>query len=141
MLYKETLTAHQWPPTVSAKIKYIENELRCLLVEVSTERWALLHVYIACQTKRNYDYIQWNEDLFYLISQEAINLRKQGFIVLALVDFNSGSDRQKVYTLTLQKPTTIHPCSSISSTKSNGLFTRFMNNSEQPGSKSLMIMD
>ena len=93
MLYKETLTANQWPPTVSAKIKYIENELRCLLVEVSTERWALLHVYIACQTKINYDYIQWNEDLFYLISQEAINLRKQGFIVLALVDFNSGSDR------------------------------------------------
>ena len=89
MLYKKTLTAHQWSPPITAPLTYIENERQWLLVEGSKERCAFLHVYIACQTTRHDNYIQWNEDLFNLISQEAINLRRQGFIVLALGDFNS----------------------------------------------------
>ena len=49
----------------------------------------LLHVYIACQNHRNDSYLKWNEDLFHLITMEAIKLRKQGFMVLAMGDFNS----------------------------------------------------
>ena len=76
MLYRETLTAHQWTPPASENLKYIENERQWLLVEGTQERCAFLHVYIACQTTRNTNFLQWNEDLFHLISLEAIKLRR-----------------------------------------------------------------
>ena len=65
------------------------NERQWLLLDNQKERCAILHVYIACQMTRNDNFLKWNEDLFWLITQEAIKLRKQGFIVLAMGDFNS----------------------------------------------------
>ena len=53
------------------------------------EKLALLHVYIACQTNQNDGFLEWNERLFGLITAETIKLRRQGFTVLALGDFNT----------------------------------------------------
>ena len=149
MLYKKTLTAHQWSPPVTAPLKYIENERQWLLVEGSKERCAFLHVYIACQTTRNDNYMQWNEDLFYLISQEAIKLRREGFIVLALGDFNSRVGQIDGLQANTPDTNTNTPMFLNFITQVNlviintlpiakGLFTRFMNNTGQPGSKSLL---
>ena len=33
--------------------------------------------------------MQWNDDLFALITQEALDLKQQGFIIMAMGDFNS----------------------------------------------------
>ena len=89
MYYKDSLRAHQWSPSVPANLEYIKNERQWLLVNGNKEKCAFLHVYIACQTTRNDDYLQWNEDLFFLITQEAIKLKEQGFLLLAMGDFNS----------------------------------------------------
>ena len=45
-----------------------------------TEKCAFFHIYIACPDS----FLQWNEDLFHLVTQEAKSLRRQGFIVLAM---------------------------------------------------------
>jgi hypothetical protein len=80
LLNKEAIPAHQWTPIVPDNLRYIANERQWLFIDNNTERLAFLHVYIA--------YLQWNEDLFHLITQEALKLRMQGFIVLAVGDFN-----------------------------------------------------
>ena len=48
-----------------------------------------LHAYIAYQTSRNNSFIQWIEDLFTLLTCEAIDLPHKGFVIMALGDFNS----------------------------------------------------
>ena len=65
------------------------DERQWLLISNNNEKIAFLHVYIACQTNKTDSFLTWNEDLFFLISQEAINLRRQGFVVLSLGDYNS----------------------------------------------------
>ena len=50
---------------------------------------AFLHCYIACQSFTNDDFIKWNEDLFSLLTREALSLRTNGYMILAMGDFNS----------------------------------------------------
>ena len=88
MFYRDSLIAHEHNPGVPAEYAYIEKERQWLLIADGDSRCAFLHVYIACQSSRS-SFIQWNEDLFSLISCEAIDLRKKGFVVFALGDFNS----------------------------------------------------
>ena len=53
------------------------------------------YVYIACQTRRSDDYLQWNNDLFALKTEESLLLKAQGFSILALGDFNTRIGRVK----------------------------------------------
>lgn len=106
-------------------------------------------MYIACQNHNNDSYIAWNEDLFFLITQESLRLKQQGFTVLAMGDFNS-----RVGSLPgLEGNTPDHNCNTprflaflsevnlfIINTLpiARGLFTRFMDSSGRPSSKSLL---
>ena len=48
------LTAHQWTPTVTKELEYIQNELQWLLLNPQGDRkCAFLHCYIACQTNKS----------------------------------------------------------------------------------------
>ena len=89
MLYKSKLTAHSHEPTVPDDFRYVQNERQWLLLKGGSSRCAFLHVYIACQTRRDTSFMQWNEDLFSLITQEALDLKQQGFMIMAMGDFNS----------------------------------------------------
>ena len=89
LLYRETLSVHKHLPSVPDNLKYIQNERQWLLIVNGSARCAFLHCYMACQTTRNDNYIQWNEDLFYLITQETKALKAQGFMVIAMGDFNT----------------------------------------------------
>ena len=149
ILYRDTLPAHQWNPPVPEQSKYIMNERQWLLLDNHKERCAFLHVYIACQTTRNDGFIKWNEDLFFLITQEAKKLRKLGFMVLAMGDFNSrvgnipGLEANTPDT-NMNTPLFLNFASEVNMLIINtfpiskGLFTRFMNSSGQPGTKSLL---
>ena len=149
ILYKETLPAHQWNPPVPEQLRYIMNERQWLLLDNQKERCAFLHVYIACQSTRNDGFIKWNEDLFFLITQETKKLRKLGFMVLAMGDFNSrvgnitGLEANTPDT-NMNTPMFLNFASEVNMLIINtlpvakGLFTRFMNSSGQPGTKSLL---
>ena len=73
LLYKESLPAHQWTPAVPDNLQYIANERQWLIIDNQTERFAFLHVYIACQTTRSDSYLQWNEDLFHLVKIDSLS--------------------------------------------------------------------
>ena len=88
LYYHQSLTAHCWVPTVPPHLASSAKERQWLLLP-GPERLAFLHVYIACQTNQNDGYIEWNEKLFSLITMETIRLRRDGFSVLAMGDFNS----------------------------------------------------
>ena len=47
-----------------------------------------MHCYIACQEDTD-RFIAWNEDLFMLLRDEALILKQEGFIILAMGDFNT----------------------------------------------------
>ena len=73
MLYRDTLLAHEWRPTVSSSQEYIKNERQWLLLG---NKLAFLHVYIACHNFTNDSYIKWNEDLFKLITDGSIGIKE-----------------------------------------------------------------
>ena len=71
LYYRNTLNAHLWIPNTSSSYLYVSKERQWLLIEGNSEKLAFLHVYIACQTSRSGDYLQWNNDLFALITEVA----------------------------------------------------------------------
>ena len=76
LLYRETLTAHQYVPDTPANMGHVRNERQWLLVNSGKEKIAFLHTYIACQNNRDNSFLSWNEDLFFLLSQEAMKLKQ-----------------------------------------------------------------
>ena len=130
-------------------MNYVSNERQWLLIQGSTERLAFLHVYIACQSKKSEDYLQWNEDLFHLLTEETLLLKSQGFTILALGDFNTRvgqlpglegntPDTNKNFPMFMAfvQAANLVIINTLPITK--GLFTRFMNGSNLPGTKSLL---
>ena len=109
----------------------------------------LLHCYIACQNFTSDSYIQWNEDLFCLITQEAISLQRQGFKTLAMGEFNTrigripglegntqDTNRNQPMFLNFLSEVNLFILNTLPQAK--GLFTRFMSSSGQACSKSLL---
>ena len=88
--YKKSLNAHPWKPEVIDTYKYVENERQWLLIEgEGGQKMAFLHCYIACQSYVSNDFLRWNRDLFQMMTIEALQLREEGYIILAMGDFNS----------------------------------------------------
>jgi exonuclease III len=149
IFYKENLTPHQWSPPVPPTLSYIKNERQWLLLDGGKERCAFLHTYLACQSHKNNDFLQWNEDLFHLLTLEALKLRQQGFTLLALGDFNTrvgiidGLENNTPDT-NLNTPMFINFVKTINLIIINtlpiskGLFTRFMDGSGRPGTKAVL---
>ena len=88
LIYRKSLNTHKWIPVVPPEYKYVEKERQWLLIKQGEKKCAFLHCYIACKGKDD-SFLQWNEDLFCLMKEEAIKLRREGFAVLAMGDFNS----------------------------------------------------
>ena len=88
--YRKTLNAHPWKPEVVDAYEYVAKERQWLLIEGEGGRKiAFLHCYIACQSFTSTDFMRWNQDLFHIITQEALQLKEEGYMLLAMGDFNS----------------------------------------------------
>lgn len=149
MLYKTQLQANQWRPHVTTKNKYLDKERQWLLIEGKQERLAFLHVYIACQNNNNMSYLQWNEDLFAMLTEETLIMKSQGYSILAMGDFNTRVGQLPGLEDNLPDTNNNYPMflNFIQSTNliivntlpiSKGLFTRFMDGSNRPGTMSLL---
>ena len=149
MLYKKDLQATPWHPNVSTSNKYLDRERQWLLIEGRQERLAFLHVYIACQNNNKDSYIKWNEDLFKMMTEETLTLKAQGFSILAMGDFNTRVGQIPGLEDNLPDVNNNHPmflnfinCTNLviinSLPVSKGLFTRFMDGSDRPGTRSLL---
>ena len=125
------------------------NERQWLLLNNGTEKMAFLRVYIACQSQKNDGYLKWNEDLFDLLSMEAIRLRAQGFVIFCLGDFNSrvgqiAGLKNNTPDTNNNTPMFINFINQVNLVIVNafpiakGLFTRFMDNTNRPGTESLL---
>ena len=125
------------------------NERQWLLVSNNNEKVAFLHVYIACQSNKSEAFLSWNEDLFFLVGQEAKKLKQQGFIILGMGDFNSrvgalkgleentpDTNRNSPMFFNFLQEANLLIINTLPVAK--GLFTRFMDGSGRPGSKSLL---
>ena len=89
LLYKECLVTHEYNPAVPSELSYIANERQWLLICSGSDKIAFLSIYMACNTTRNDEFLRWNEDLLFLVSQESARLRLQGFAVVSMGDYNS----------------------------------------------------
>ena len=146
LYYKESLSAHQWFPPVPPDHQFVEKERQWLLLG---DKIAFLHIYVACQNHRDESYKQWNEALFSLVTQEAILLRRRGFCCLAMGDFNTRvgvlpglegntPDRNTNYPAFMDFLKQVNLTIINTMPQSRGLFTRFMDNSGRPGTRSLL---
>ena len=149
MLYKESLTAHEWNPIVPPNLTYIQNERQWLLLDSKHKKCAFLHVYIACDSGNNDSCMKWNEDLFFLLSQESMKLKRQGFVIISMGDFNSrignmqglefntpDTNRNAPMFLNFVSEVNLMIMNTLPISK--GTFTRFMDSSGTPGSQSLL---
>ena len=137
-----------YQPTVPEHLHYVQNERQWLLFGASSRKLAFLHCYMACQTSRH-NYLQWNEDLFFLMGQEAKVLKMQGFMVFALGDFNTRvgrlpglddntPDTNMNYPMFMNfiQETNLMIVNTLPVSK--GLFSWFGDKHGQPGSRSLL---
>ena len=149
LLYRDTLRAHPWHPTISPSMHYLRNERQWLLIQGTTERLAFLHVYAACQSHESDEYIGWNTDLFTLLTSETLSLKAQGFSVLALGDFNTRVGRIPGMELNTSDTNNNFPMFTNFIRNTNpviinalpiitGLFTRFRDSSGRPGTQSVL---
>ena len=88
MYYKKSLTTHPWVPDVEDRFNDIQKERQWLLIEAGTAKVAFLHLYIACKGKDN-SYQEWNRHIYDLVGPEIVRIRKQGFSVVSMGDYNS----------------------------------------------------
>ena len=143
LYYHDSLTAHCWTPMIPPDKQGAETERQWLLFD-GVEKLALLHVYIACQTHQNDSFIEWNERLFSLITDETIKLRREGFSVIALGDFNTrvgqipgleanhpSTNRNTPMFLDFVKQANLVIINTLP--VSHGLFSRFMGDSSENG--------
>ena len=146
LLYRDSLSTHQWAPLVPDRLQYVQNERQWLLIG---GKIAFLHIYIACQNFRSDDYMQWNQDLFDLVTQEAVVLRRQGLCCIAMGDFNTRvgdmpgltgntPDTNNNFPMFMNFITQVNMTIINTLPVARGLFTRFMNGSGDPGTKSLL---
>ena len=149
LLYRDTLTASPWSPPVPPKLQYVQNERQWLLISNKTEKIAFLSIYIACQSNKSDAFIGWNEDLFFLVTQESLQLRYQGFIVLSLGDYNTRVGcipglEENTPDLNKNTPMFLNFLQQVSLLIINtlpisqGVFTRFMDQNGLPGTRSLL---
>ena len=144
LIYKEGLEAHQWTPQVPPHLQYVSTERQWLIIG---RKVAFLRIYVACQSSRSDDFLQWNEDLFELVTQEALVLRRQGLCCLAMGDFNTrlgeipglegnkpDSNRNAPMFLSFISQVNLTIINTLPLSK--GLFTRFMDS--KPGGESLL---
>ena len=149
MLYRDTLVAHQYVPDIPADQAHIGNERQWLLLNSGEDKVAFLHTYIACQNNRDDSFLSWNEDLFFLLTQEATKLKQQGFTVLAMGDFNSRvgaisgledntPDHNQNTPLFFNFLNEVNLLIINTMPIAKGLFTRFLDSSGRPGTRSLL---
>ena len=150
MLYKDSLIAHQWSPAVPCDKEYVAKERQWLLIDSQSDtKCAFLHCYIACQSTASESFLSWNEDLFGLITAEAVKLRRQGFMVVAMGDFNSkigvvpglegnrpDKNRNEPMFQTFVSEVNLFILNTLPTSK--GVFTRFMGDGNQPEASSLL---
>ena len=149
LLYRKDLTASEWLPPVPPCHQYVQNERQWLLVRNTTEKIAFLHIYMACQSFSSDAFLSWNEDLFSLVTQEAILLRRQGFMILSMGYYNSRvgqitglegntPDTNRNTPMFLSFISEVNLLIINTFPISKGVFTRFMDASGRPGTKSLL---
>ena len=149
MLYRDTLVTHQYVPDIPDDLVHIKNERQWLLVNSGEDKVAFLHTYIACQNNRDDSFISWNEDLFFLLTQEATKLKQQGFTILAMGDFNSRvgaipglenktPDHNQNTPLFFNFLNEVNLLIINTMPIAKGLFTRFIDSSGRPGTRSLL---
>ena len=149
IFYRSNLHSHAWTPKVPANLKYVENERQWLLLTTGQARVAFLHIYIACQSHKNDGFLQWNEDLFQLVTTETIKLRRDGFTVISMGDFNTRigavpglegntPDINQNTPMFLNFVTQTNMVIVNTLPLAQGIFTRFMDNTGQPGTQALL---
>ena len=151
ILFKESLVTHKWEPEVPSDLKYIEKERQWLMIKHGQSKCAFLHCYAACVNHQDKDqsYLRWNNDLFQLLTNEAKSLKREGFMILAMGDFNTRvgrlpgmsentpdtNDNQPLFMNFVEEVNLV-----IINTLpvSRGLFTRFMDHGGVTVSKSVL---
>ena len=82
------LFKHHTPDIPHADLAYVENERHWVTVETQHSKTACCGLYLGCQFSDDRNK-EWNEGIFWVLQQEILHLRSQGFRIQLVGDFNS----------------------------------------------------
>ena len=138
LIYKSSLDAHPWVPTVEPSKAYVSQERQWLLIQGhGGKKVAVLSCYLACQHTDSDQFITWNRDLYSLMTEECQILKSQHYQVVALGDFNAKigqvpglegnqPDRNRIAPLFLEFISQVGLFILNTLPTTQGVFTRFM---------------
>ena len=76
------------PPIEHTDLAYVDNERLWMTVETRYAKTAVCGVYFGCQFSDDRNQ-EWDEGMFWVLQQEILSLRSQGFRILLVGDFNA----------------------------------------------------
>ena len=78
------LTMGNAKPKVEPCYQYLDKERQWLLIDAGSRKLAILHCYLACVSTSSDGFLAWNRDLYLMMAEEVLRLRRLGFVCLAL---------------------------------------------------------
>ena len=85
--YKKSLQVHNYTPVVPTECSHLSNERQWLLLQLGSQKVAILHCYLACVSSKSDDFKDWNMMMYQMMSSEAQQLKARNFAIVCLGNF------------------------------------------------------
>ena len=95
MYYKSEIPIRTWKRPGKSTSSPTANETQWILLETTTSKMAIANVYLACQSSKNRNYLDWNMEIYNDLKADVGVLRDLNFAIFLVGDFNGWTGVQK----------------------------------------------
>ena len=95
MYYKSEIPIRTWKRPGKNSSSPTANETQWIMLETKTSKMAIANVYLACQSSKNKNFMDWNMEIYNDLKADVEVLRDLNFAILLVGDFNGWTGIQK----------------------------------------------
>ena len=95
MYYKSEIPIRTWKRPGKNLSSPTANETQWIMLETKTSKMAIANVYLACQSSKNKNFMDWNMEIYNDLKADVEVLRDLNFAILLVGDFNGWTGIQK----------------------------------------------
>ena len=95
MYYKSEIPVRTWTRPGKNATLVTANETQWIMLETQTSKMAIANVYLACQSSKNRNYMEWNLEIYNELKADIEVLRGLNFAIFLVGDFNGWTGIQR----------------------------------------------
>ena len=95
MYYKSEIPIRTWKRPGKSTALETANETQWVMLETKTSKMAIANVYMACQSSKNRNYMDWNMEIYNELKADVEVLRDLNFAIFMVGDFNGWTGTQR----------------------------------------------